>query len=731
LAGYRAPPLGFMAAAFGDHLWWFVVCAAITATAADSSRARVSPVEKVVELLTKLKDEVETAGASEAKTYGKFSCFCKKKSMSLSKEITESQDKIEEDSATMEEKTAENGDKKVELKEATGKLEELEANLQKTTAECEQEKEEYEAANADTSKGIAALVNAVKVLKTSKSGKEGLLAVTATVKQSLAIADALKIISDGPKWAAASAFLQSKVDPDDPEYKFHSKCIISVLEKLEEEFRQQKEDQDDEWKKTEATCDETKKDLGDQISSTKDLIDKLATEIDKLTELVAETRGELVDEQASLQDSRLYMKDLSALCEKRANEWDQRTTMRGGEVEALSKALKILKGKVSDTDEVNERALLQYKSVQAGRGASHESKLSFLQNNMQTVRRSLSSSETKAQVRLQAAGENLERGLLTRALTSLRKEGRRLGSTTLSTLAEKAAEDPFKKVKTLIQKLIERLLKEATDEASKKGFCDKELGKAKSDRKFRWQEVQKLNGELRTLEAKKTELELEIDDLKDSLKELKEALKEATGARKKDKTQNLADIETANEGIQAVSQAIMVLKSFYSSAAKAETLMQTHASPVDEDNPGAGFDGAYKGSQSASGGILGLLDVIKSDYARTLKVTTKDEEEAQAAFVKFDQASKVDISGKTTKLDLDKDDLKTTTASIKMKTKEMEENMDLVDKALEAIEELKPMCIDTGMSYEERVAKREEEMKALKKALCILDPEEVEEECED
>jgi len=572
--------------------------------------------------------------------------------------------------------------------------------------------------------------------KHQKKSKAELLTVAATVKQSLAVADALKIISDGPKWAAASSFLQSKVDPDDPEYKFHSQGIISIMEKLEKEFRQKKEEQDDEWKKTKATCDETKADLEDQISSTKDTMDKLATDIDKLTELVAKTRGELVDEDASLQDSQLYMKDLSALCEKRAEQWDQRTTMRGGEVEALSKALKILKVKVAETDKVNERALLQQRPVQVARESSHESTLSFLQNGMQTIQKSEHRSLSlkgfaKAQVRLQAAAEDHERAILTRALTSLRKEGRRLGSATLSTLAEKAAADPFKKVKTLIQKLIERLLKEATEEASKKGFCDKELGKAKSDRKFRWQETQKLSGELSTLEAKRTALELEMEDLKDALKELKEALKEATAARAKEKKENLADIKTANEGLQAVSQAIMVLKTFYNSAAKAETLMQTHASPVDEDNPGAGFDGANKGSQKAAGGILGLLDVIKSDYARTLKVTTKDEEEAQAAFVKFDQASKVDISGKTTKFDLDKEDLKSTKASIKMKMKEMQENMDLVDKALEAIEELKPMCIDTGMSYEERVQKREEEMKALKKALCILDPEEVEDDCAD
>merc|ERR1719510_1288370 len=174
----------------------------------------------------------------------------------------------------------------------------------------------------------------------------------------------------------------------------------------------------------------------------------------------------------------------------------------------------------------------------------------------------------------------------------------------------------------------------------------------------------------------------------------------------------------------------MILKAFYKSAAKA-ALVQQQASPVDEDNPGAGFDGAYRGSQKASTGIIGLLEVIKSDYERTVKVTTEEEAEAHATFVKFDRSSKADISGKSTKLELDKEDLKTTKTNIKMKKEEMQDNMDLVDQALKAIEELKPMCIDTGMSYAERIQKREEEIKALKKALCILDPEGQEPECED
>ena len=34
--------------------------------------------------------------------------------------------------------------------------------------------------------------------------------------------------------------------------------------------------------------------------------------------------------------------------------------------------------------------------------------------------------------------------------------------------------------------------------------------------------------------------------------------------------------------------------------------------------------------------------------------------------------------------------------------------------------ELQPACVDTGMSYKERVEAREDEIAALKKALCIF-----------
>merc|ERR1719191_2405527 len=70
----------------------------------------------------------------------------------------------------------------------------------------------------------------------------------------------------------------------------------------------------------------------------------------------------------------------------------------------------------------------------------------------------------------------------TKAIDFLAEQGHKLKSTALLSLVARAAVDPFAKIKGLIQKLIERMLSEAASEASKKGFCDTELGKAEHDR---------------------------------------------------------------------------------------------------------------------------------------------------------------------------------------------------------------------------------------------------------
>merc|ERR1719420_1473149 len=309
-----------------------------------------------------------------------------------------------------------------------------------------------------------------------------------------------------------------------------------------------------------------------------------------------------------------------------------------------------------------------------------------------------------------------------RVIALLKSKSDQLDSPVLAALATKAAADPFVKIKKLIQELIERLLQEAADEANHKGWCDKEFGKAKESRAMKAEAVKGLNENLAKSEALRDKLTEEIAVLTKEIDELESALAKTTKERNDESAENAATVSEAQEGQAAVEQAIGVLEKFYKTAAKAEVFVQVSSRQV-PDMPDAGFQGAYKGGQSASGGILGMLDVIKSDFVRTIKETEKAEKAAAKEFMEFETETKMSLGKKTVTKDAKDGELTEVNASIDEDSTSLTAEQTLLDKSLQEIIELQPACVETGMSYEDRVAKREQEIESLKEALCALDKE--------
>merc|ERR1719161_1220592 len=208
------------------------------------------------------------------------------------------------------------------------------------------------------------------------------------------------------------------------------------------------------------------------------------------------------------------------------------------------------------------------------------------------------------------------------------------------------------------------------------------------------------------------------------IKELKAALAKATKERAEEKAESEATITEASAGLEAVEMAIDILDKFYKSAANRAKKDPTAfvQGPLD-DMPDAGFDAGetYGGGQGASTGILGMLDVIKSDFVRTISVTEESEAEAEKEFDKFDTETAVSLAEKTTAVEQKTKQKDDAVAKLESADSEMTSQAELRDTAIKELIELQPSCIDTGMSYEERVARREQEIESLKKALCILE----------
>jgi len=701
-----------------------------------ASNVEVSPVEKVITLLEDLKTESEEAGKKEASTYDTFACFCKDTTIEKSDAIKEEQDNIDEFAATLEEQTGISNAKQAETEELAEMIRSLDTEMTEITARREKEKAKYEATAADLSKAVSSLEGAIADMQAGKGAS--FLSVKKGVRKSIAMADALDL---SPKQQRSiTALLQTDAD-DAPEgdFAFHGDDIIATLQDLEKEFKAKKAEVDQIEGQNKKDFNEVMKSKTNEKKTAEG--DKKTAEGDKDTadENIAKATEDMVKEEALLKDDELYLKDLTSKCELKAREWDQRSQMRSEEVTALTAALKIIKEGVKDNSAVNKRAFIQHDQdyiaadVQALKTPEKKEDarntvedddvdvdLSFLQVSKPRLKIASLVKQASQVTEGQAA-------LKEKVIKSLVASGNKLGSAVLSALAMRVQADPFIKVKKLIQDLIERLVTEAAEEATKKGWCDTELGKATHTRDSNMDTIMELNAELEGLEATKAKLEEEIATLTTEIADLNDSLTKETKMRADEKAENMDTLDKAKAGLAATKDAYDVLQAFYKKGAKGKvSLLQ--ASPVDADSP-ASPSGAYKGGQQKAGGILAMLDVIISDFERTIKVTTKAEKASHREFVEFERTSKTSIASKETGKSQAESDLKSTDSKIAEGMDDLDKHQSMLDDVLKELEDLKPACVDTGMSYADRVQKRKDEIDALKKALCELDPEKVEDEC--
>merc|ERR1719247_3488299 len=85
--------------------------------------------------------------------------------------------------------------------------------------------------------------------------------------------------------------------------------------------------------------------------------------------------GDLTAIQAVLTDDQQYIKDLTAKCELKSKEWDQRSQMRQDELTAISTAITIVSGKVKDkTTEKTVRLVQMPRQVSSSSTPARKSK---------------------------------------------------------------------------------------------------------------------------------------------------------------------------------------------------------------------------------------------------------------------------------------------------------------------------------------------------------------------
>jgi len=171
--------------------------------------------------------------------------------------------------------------------------------------------------------------------------------------------------------------------------------------------------------------------------------------------------------------------------------------------------------------------------------------------------------------------------------------------------------------------MLEKLESDAASDASHKAYCDKETSEATAKKDEKKALIDKLSTKIGSMSAKSAKLKEEVAALQKQLAELASSQAEMNKIRSDEKalyTKNKAEMEA---GIEGVKKALEVLKQYYAQEGAAHTA-----------------------AEGAGGGIISMLEVIESDFARLEAETTAAEATAQKEYDEFMTDSKVDKAAK-------------------------------------------------------------------------------------
>merc|ERR1711920_669004 len=474
--------------------------------------------------------------------------------------------------------------------------------------------------------------------------------------------------------------------PEAAGYEFQSHGIIEVLEKLLDKFIDEHTTLKKEEMNTKHAYDMLMQDLTAQIAQAKkDREEKSAIKAKKL-QAKADAEGELEDTTTTRDADQKYLDELKATCTQKAADFESRQQLRAEELEAIQKAIEIL-------------------SSSAVSGNADK----YLPTLVQVKRTAF------AALRAETQQAPVQR----RAAEFLQDQARNLNSRVLSALVARVRDDPFAKVKKMIKDLIVRLMEEANEEATHKGWCDTELSTNEQTRKEKTEAVETLHAEIDELEASIAKLTEDIQELTKAVAALDAVMAEATKLRQEEKAKNMQTIKDSQEAQTAVAQALTVLKEFYEKAGDATALLQQQPTAPEI------FDSPYKGMQAENGGVIGMLEVIESDFARLEAETTAAEATAQKEYDTFMTDSKVDKAAKVKDIEHKTAKKQDQNQALTVKREDLEGTQKELDAALAYFDRLKPSCVDAGVSYEDRVSRRQEEIESLQEALKILNGEDI------
>merc|ERR1719343_1531867 len=664
----------------------------------DAAAAKNRPVSKVITLLKDMLKQLEKEKEMDEEIYDKMACWCETNDKEKSKAIKDAEARIKKLEQLIEEDTALSARLNQEIAKHKEEVATAEKALKEATAIREKEIAEFEAEEKSLLEAISALSAAIEVLsKHHRADEATLLQVPNSRMSEVALTlqkvmqqhgERLKGVLSRSQRRAATAFIQAPQDYFDAtptfkqSYAPQSGEIFGILDQMKEEFEKDLKDAQARETAAQKAYEDLKAAKLAEIAAGKEQIATKTALLAECDERLAHNIQDKDDTMAALSADQQFLLMLKEKCSLTDKEWEERSKTRALEMEAVSKALAVLSG--DDAHDLFTRTF-NPASTASGEGTT-----------------------------LPQSGAAAHSQRRDEASKVLKAAAAKLHSPRLSALATRVRLDAFERVKKAIDDMIAALLKEKDDEIKHKDFCVDELNENQLETEKKERDKSDTELLISELEAHIKKLSEEIEALKGEVAEAQLQLKTAGEQRDEANKEFQLTVADQRETQKLLKAALGVLEEFYGKASASFLQRQEPVGPP----PPPGF-ADYK-KHEGSVGVMKMITQIAEDAKAMEAAALKAEEESQAAYVAFVEATNASIDAKEKEI-INKEEEKAKTEAELVKQKEI---LDSIIADLERLSDynaqLHKSCDFVLKNFDLRQTARDEEVEALKQAKAIL-----------
>jgi len=664
------------------------------------ARAATNPLGKVIELLDGLSAKIVQEGEAEESAFKEFVAWCDDAARNKKYEIETATNRKTKLEASIGKLTSDAEAASAKIEDLAGSIASNAADLKSATTIREKESVDFSASEAELMEAIDTLGRAITIIEREmRKNPSAFAQVDARNVNSLV--QSISAVVDAASFSAADKQrLTALVQAHDPDgdgdldfgapaaaaYKSHSGGIVDTLEDLKEKAEEQLGSLRKQEVNGRHNYEMLKQSLEDQMAAdTKEKNDQAAS-MQAAREARASAQGELQQATKALDDGKLALETVNSDCMTTAADHESTTEARKEELAVIAEAKKAL---MESTSGAAQQA---YAFIQGS--SSLHTYADLAKAEVVTLVRSLAKEHHSAALR---------------QLASRIAAVQRFGAS--------AGEDPFAKVKSMISDMIARLQAEAGADATEKAFCDEQLEKTQAKKGELEHDVAKLTSKIDQASAKSVSLKEDVKQFQKELAALSRSQAEMDKIRYEAHQAYVEAKAELEQGLEGVRKALSVLRDYYGSAGAASAVMlqSSEAQPAQPEK--------HAKAGGAGSSIIGMLELVESDFAKSLAKEETAEADAESEYQKTTQENKISKTMKEQDVKYSTQEYKALDKSISELSSDRETTSTELTAVLDYFAKIKERCIAKPETYIERAERRKAEIEGLKEALRILEDE--------